>query len=81
VHIHQDVSIYTSLLAPGRSTAHQLAKGRRAYVFVIGGNLKLSRETLGSGDQARVSKERKLQLSATSGPGATPADFLLFDLP
>jgi len=25
--------------------------------------------------------ERELQLSATSGPGATAADFLLLDLP
>jgi redox-sensitive bicupin YhaK (pirin superfamily) len=81
VQVHQDVSIYTSLLAPGQSTAHQLAEGRRAYIFVIGGNLKLNGETLGSGDQARVSSERELQLSAASGPGATAADFLLLDLP
>jgi redox-sensitive bicupin YhaK (pirin superfamily) len=80
VQIHQDVSIYTSLLAPGQSIAHQLAQGRRAYIFVIEGNLKLNGETLGQGDQARVSNERELQLSAASGPGATAADFLLLDL-
>ena len=30
VQIHQDASIYTSLLAPGDSTTHNLAEGRRA---------------------------------------------------
>jgi redox-sensitive bicupin YhaK (pirin superfamily) len=81
VQIHQDVSIYTSLLAPGQSTVHPLAEGRRAYIFVIGGDLKLNSLTLGSGDQARVSSELELQLSSASESGATAADFLLLDLP
>jgi quercetin 2,3-dioxygenase len=81
VQIHQDATIYTSLLAPGQSVAHKLAGGRRAYVFVIGGNLKLNGETLATGDQARIISERELRLSAEPGPGATPADFLLLDLP
>jgi len=80
VQIHQDAKIYTSLLAPGQSTAHQLAEGRRAYIFVIGGNLKLNGEALGPGDQARVTSERELQLAATSESVAA-ADFLLLDLP
>jgi redox-sensitive bicupin YhaK (pirin superfamily) len=81
VQIHQNASIYTSLLAPGQSTEHQLAEGRRAYIFVIGGNLKLNGEMFGPGDQARVTSERKLHLSAASESGATAADFLLLDLP
>jgi redox-sensitive bicupin YhaK (pirin superfamily) len=81
VLIHQDATVYTSLLAPGQSATHKLAQGRRAYIFMISGNLKLNDETLAAGDQARVSSELDLQLSAASGPGATPADFLLLDLP
>ena len=81
VQIHQDATIYTSLLAPGQSATHKLGARRRAYIFVINGNLKLNGETLAAGDQARVSSERDLQLSATPGSGATPADFLLLDLP
>jgi redox-sensitive bicupin YhaK (pirin superfamily) len=81
VQIHQDATIYTSLLAPGESTTHQLAEGRRAYIFVIGGNLKLNGETLGPGDQARVTNERDLHLSAALSSGETAADFLLLDLP
>ena len=81
VQIHQDAKIYTSLLAPGQFTSHQLAQGRRAYLFVIGGNLKLNGETLGPGDQARVTSERELELAAPSEKGAAAADFLLLDLP
>ena len=81
VQIHQDAKIYTSLLTPGQSTSHQVAHGRRAYIFVIGGNLKLNGETLGPGDQARVTSERELQLAAPSEEGAAAADFLLLDLP
>jgi redox-sensitive bicupin YhaK (pirin superfamily) len=80
VQIHQDAKIYTSLLAPGQSTTHQLAQGRRAHLFVIGGNLKLNGETLDAGDQARVTSERNLQLAAASESSAA-ADFLLLDLP
>jgi redox-sensitive bicupin YhaK (pirin superfamily) len=81
VQIHQDATTYTSLLAPGQSTTHKIAEGRRAYIFVIGGHLKLNGETFGPGDQARVTGERELQLSAASGSDATAADFLLLDLP
>ena len=81
VQIHQDATIYTSLLAPGDSVTHKLGQGRRAYVFVIDGNLKLNGETLSAGDQARVASERELQLSASPNQGAKPADFLLLDLP
>jgi len=81
VQIHQDATIYTSLLAPGQSVTHRLAYGRRAYIFVISGNLKLNGEMLAAGDQARVSSDRDLQLSAAQESSAAPADFLLLDLP
>jgi redox-sensitive bicupin YhaK (pirin superfamily) len=81
VQIHQDATIYTSLLALGQSVTHKLSQGRRAYLFVINGNLKLNGETLAAGDQARVIDERELQLSAAPDQGGTPADFLLLDLP
>ncbi|MBZ5643145.1 MAG: pirin family protein [Acidobacteriia bacterium] len=81
VQIHQDASIYTSLLAPGQSATHKLAQGRRAYIFVIGGNLELNGIVLEPGDQARVTGEQELKLSAAPGAAAAPADFLLLDLP
>jgi len=81
VQIQQDVTIYTSLLAPGQSVTHKLGQGRRAYIFVINGSLKVNGETLGTGDQARVSSERDLELSAATSSSASSADFLLLDLP
>ena len=81
VQIHQAATIYTSLLTPGQSVSHKLGQGRRAYIFVIRGNLKLNGEILAAGDQARVSSERELQLSTASSSSSTPADFLLLDLP
>jgi len=81
VQIHQNAKIYTSLLPPGQSAKHELAKGRRAYIFVIGGELNLNGETLAAGDQARVTKDAELQLSAPATKGGASADFLLLDLP
>ena len=81
VQIHQDATIYTSLLERGQSVTHKLGQGRRAYIFVINGNLKLNGETFAAGDQARISGERQLKLSAAQALGAAPADFLLLDLP
>jgi redox-sensitive bicupin YhaK (pirin superfamily) len=86
VRIHQDATIYTSLLAPKQVVKHALAAGRRAYIFVVKGELNLqtrsgpSKETpiiLAAGDQARIVDANSLELSG----GVVSADFLLLDLP
>jgi quercetin 2,3-dioxygenase len=86
VQIHQDATIYTSLLAPKQSVKHTLAPGRRAYIFLIKGELilqskngscKESPVTLAAGDQARISDARLLELTG----GKSNADFVLLDLP
>jgi len=77
VRIHQDATIYTALLRSGDSAAQSLAAGRRAYLFLIHGELKLNGATLRAGDQARITGEQTLNLAA----GSAPADFLLLDLP
>jgi hypothetical protein len=81
VQIHQDATIYTSLLERGQSVTHKLSHARRAYIFVINGNLNLNGQILAAGDQARVASEGELNLSAAEESGAAPADFLLLDLP
>lgn len=81
VQIHQDATIYTSLLAPGQSARHKLGAGRRAYLFVIHGQLQLNGQSYAAGDQARVNNEGELQLSAAPGANGAGADFLLLDLP
>jgi hypothetical protein len=79
VEVHQDATIYTSLLAKGQSATHLLGT-RRGYVFVIDGELNLNGQTLRAGDQARITGETELRLSGPAN-GAAPADFLLLDLP
>jgi quercetin 2,3-dioxygenase len=92
VEIHQNATIYTSLLGPGQSATHTLGAGlpaealakagRRGYIFVIAGELHLNGEVLRAGDQARISGESAITLAGPSAaPAATPADFLLLDLP
>jgi redox-sensitive bicupin YhaK (pirin superfamily) len=76
VRIHQDATVYASELAPGETVQHALAAGRRAYVFVISGELVVNGEALRAGDQARISDERGLRIAASQ-----PAHFLLIDLP
>jgi redox-sensitive bicupin YhaK (pirin superfamily) len=83
VRIHQDASIYTALLLQGNSAAHTLAAGRRAYLFVIAGELQVNGETLRAGDQARITGERALKFAVPAGSAGSSAeaDFLLLDLP
>lgn len=78
VRIHQDVAIYASFLRPGDTVQHTLHPGRRAYLFVPQGELKLNGETLRAGDQARITDETKLNLSVSLDDSA---DVLLLDLP
>ncbi|MFZ0819589.1 MAG: pirin family protein [Candidatus Acidiferrales bacterium] len=86
VQIHQDATIYTSLLAPKQSVKHTLAPGRRAYLFVVKGELILQTRNgsgneapiaLAAGDQARITDASSLELAG----GDSRADFLLLDLP
>jgi quercetin 2,3-dioxygenase len=82
VEIHQNATIYTSLLAPGQSVAHTPGPNRRGYVFVIAGQLTVNGQQLQAGDQARVSSEKALQFAGpASGSKSPAADFLFLDLP
>jgi len=76
VRIHQDATVHASELAPGETVQHALAAGRRAYLFVISGELVVNGEALRAGDQARITAERELRIAA-----AQDAHFLLMDLP
>ncbi|MGH9862821.1 MAG: pirin family protein [Candidatus Acidiferrales bacterium] len=76
LHIHQDASVYVASLEKGDNVAHTLASGRRAYLFVISGGSTLNGQPLAAGDQARLTDEKKLALTADN-----PAELLLVDLP
>ncbi|WP_018130806.1 pirin family protein [Effusibacillus pohliae] len=77
LHIHQDMTIYLSILEAGRQIAYQTEAGRRTHLFVIDGQLTLNgKEKMDPGDAARIEGETELALAADSG-----AEFMLIDLP
>ncbi len=76
--IHQDASVYASILDSGKAVDLELKPGRHAWVQLISGQLDVNGTKLGKGDGAAISGESALQIASTSGNGA--AEFLVFDL-
>lgn len=75
VTIHQDSSVYATLLEAGEKVVHELAPGRHAWIQVARGVVTLNGERLEQGDGAAVSNEVKLEIA-----GREAAEVLLFDL-
>ena len=74
--IHQDASVYVATLEVGGRVSHALGKGRRAWVQVTRGRVRLGEEVvLGAGDGAGI-----VDLSSFDLTGSEPSDLLLFDL-
>ncbi len=76
VLIHQDASIYASILRSGDALEHKLAAGRIAYVHVIRGDVTVNGTALKGGDALKLTAENLVTLS-----NATDAEVLVFDLP
>lgn len=76
VKIHQDTTFYVSRLRVGDSVAHELKAGRRAFLYVIEGEVALNGENLSAGDQARITEASTLNLSASG-----ESEIILIDLP
>ena len=76
VTIHQDAALYAALLAPGEAVRQRLAPGRRAYLHVARGAVRLKSQPLQHGDGAKIADETDLEIAA-----AQDAEILLFDLP
>jgi quercetin 2,3-dioxygenase len=73
--IHQDASIYASVLSPGASLVHALAAGRHAWLQLPRGQLTINGVPMTDGDGAAISGESVLSISAQR-----ESEFLLFDL-
>lgn len=73
--IHQDAHVYAARLNDGETT-HALASGRRAWVQVARGTLRLNGTSLQAGDGASIEDEPGLRFAADGS-----AEVLLFDLP
>ena len=75
VRIHQDVSLFVSILEPGKTLDYNLAPGRHAWIQIARGSVDLNGHLLTAGDGAAISDETALRLSARE-----KSEFLLFDL-
>ena len=76
VLIHQNASIYASIMQEGDALEHALDEGRTAYVHLIRGSLVVNGTPLKTGDALKLTQEAKVTLA-----NAEDAEFLLFDLP
>ena len=76
VTIHQDATVYASMLDARDAVTHRLAPGRRAYVHVARGSLKVNGTPLDGGDGAKIVDVAAIELT-----DARAAEVLLFDLP
>ncbi len=74
--IHQNASFYVSSLTPGAEISHELQSGRKAYVFVIDGEIQVNDIPMQTRDSAKVEGESKLSIRATK-----QTDLILIDLP
>jgi len=75
VLIHADARLYSGLFEAEQSAALELAAGRKAYVHLMRGKLRVNGQALCAGDAALLDGERHIAL--TEGEGA---EVLVFDL-
>lgn len=75
VRIHQDASVYASILADGESVTHELKPGRHAWVQVARGAVAVNGQNLEQGDGAAISGEETISVTGTE-----QSEILLFDL-
>lgn len=76
VTIHQDVALYSSILAKDETVKHELAQNRHAWIQIVNGELALNGEILTQGDGAAISDETLLKIKSLTDE----TEFLLFDL-
>lgn len=76
VLIHQDASIYASIVDGDDELNYVIEQGRTAYIHLIKGGLNVNGEQIRTGDALKITHENKLHIN-----NATNAEFLLFDLP
>ena len=73
--INQDVSVYASILEPGKTVSIDLADNRHAWIQVASGSIAVGSRELNAGDGVAISDETTITIEAQD-----EAEFLLFDL-
>ena len=75
ITIHQDVDLYATVLAPNEAVQHELADGRKAWVQVARGAVRLNGSELQTGDGVALDGAASIDIEATDD-----AEVLLFDM-
>jgi redox-sensitive bicupin YhaK (pirin superfamily) len=73
--IHQDARLYLASLSPGEGAAHEIERGRAAWLQVLRGSVNVLGHDLAAGDGVAVTDESAVSVQAT-----VPSEVLLFDL-
>ena len=73
--IHQDMTLYASILESGYQIDFPIAPKRHVWIQLISGVLTINGQVLNVGDGAKISEESVLALKALE-----TSEFLLFDL-
>lgn len=74
--IQQDAQVFATSLIAGERVSYRLPRGRRAYVHVAQGQLRVNGVVLSAGDGARIADTDTIDLA-----GVETGEGLLFDLP
>ena len=73
--LHQDASLFASVLAPQQRVQHQLAAGRYGWLHVARGKVEVDGKKLAAGDAAAFDQPGLIAISADEA-----SEILLFDL-
>ena len=75
VRIHQDVNLYATLLAENEAITHALTAGRKVWVQVARGSVRVNGDQLSAGDGVAIAEPDNITITGTSD-----AEVLLFDM-
>ncbi len=75
VTIHQDAAIYSGLFDGAESATYQPRAGRKTYLHIARGSLRVNGQELGAGDALKIDDEPRIILDQ-----GRMAEVLLFDL-
>ncbi|MGK9476966.1 pirin family protein [Melioribacter sp. OK-6-Me] len=75
LYINQDVKLYRSRLKENHKVNFKILPGRKVWVQLISGTLKINDVTMNSGDGLSVESETEINISSI-----LESDFILFDL-
>lgn len=76
VLIHQDAKLYAGLFEGNESATLELQRGRRSYIHVARGEVRVNGSELSTGDALKLTDTSKVTIE-----GGKQAEVLVFDLP